>query len=59
MPLVEWSKLHGNRQGFYALVNAGLADLTFEAVVVRFADRFPPEIVARCRDTLKAGGASV
>src|SRR5262249_11737179 len=43
--LLEWSKLHGNRPGFHSLIEAGLPEFTFEAVVVRFADRFPPDAV--------------
>ena len=51
--LVDWSKLHGNRSGFHALIEAGLPEFTFEAVVVRFADQFTPDVVASCRETLR------
>jgi hypothetical protein len=54
--LVEWSKLHGDRPGFHALIEAGLPEFTFEAVIVRFSDRFTPEVVASCRETLKKAG---
>jgi hypothetical protein len=54
--LVEWSKLRGNRPGFHALIEAGLPEFTFEAVIVRFSDRFTPEVVASCRETLKKAG---
>jgi hypothetical protein len=54
--LIEWSKLRGNRQGFHSLVEAGLPEFTFEAVVVRYSDRFAPEVVASCRETLKEAG---
>jgi hypothetical protein len=54
--LVDWSKLHGNRPGFHTLIEAGLPEFTFEAVVVRFSDRFTPEVVASCRETLKKAG---
>jgi hypothetical protein len=54
--LLEWSKLHGNRPGFHSLIEAGLPEFTFEAVVVRFADRFPPDVVASCRETLRKAG---
>jgi hypothetical protein len=57
--LLEWSKLHGNRPGFRSLIEAGLPEFTFEAVVVRFADRFPPDVVASCRETLRNAGASL
>jgi hypothetical protein len=56
--LVEWSQLKGNRIGFERIIEAGMADLTFEAVVCRFADRFPPEVVANCRDTLMKAKAA-
>jgi hypothetical protein len=56
--LLEWSELHGNRPGFRSLIEAGLPEFTFEAVVVRFADRFPPDVVASCRETLRNAGAS-
>jgi hypothetical protein len=55
--LIEWSRLHGNRSGFRTLIEAGLPEFTFEAVIVRFADRFSPEVVASCRDTLRKAGA--
>lgn len=55
--LLEWSKLHGNRQGFHSLIEAGLPEFTFDAVVVRFADRFPPDAVASCQETLRRAGA--
>jgi hypothetical protein len=55
--LLEWSKLHGNRPGFRSLIEAGLPEFTFEAVVVRFADRFPADVVASCRETLRTAGA--
>jgi hypothetical protein len=51
--LLEWSRLRGNRPGFHSLIQAGLPEFTFEAVVVRFADRFPPDVVASCRETLR------
>lgn len=54
--IVEWSKLHGNRAGFHTLIEAGMSEFTFEAVVVRFPDRFTPEVVASCRETLKKAG---
>jgi hypothetical protein len=55
--LIEWSRLHGNRPGFQHLIEAGLPESTFEAVVICFADRFPPDAVAACRETLRKTGA--
>jgi hypothetical protein len=54
--LIDWSKLHGNRQGFHTLIEAGMPEFTIEAVVLRFSDRFTPEVVADCRETLKKAG---
>jgi len=56
--IVEWSKLRGNRPGFHTLIEAGMPEFAFEAVVVRFSDRFTPEVVASCQDTLKKAGVS-
>jgi len=55
--LIEWSQLHGNRPGFHALIEAGLSEFTAEAVVIRFADRFPADVVENCRETLRKAGA--
>jgi hypothetical protein len=57
--LIEWSQLHGNRPGFQALIEAGLSELTAEAIVVRFADRFPIDVVESCRETLRKAAASL
>jgi hypothetical protein len=54
--IVEWSKLHGNRPGFHTLIDAGMPEFTFESVVVRFSDRFTPDVVSSCRETLKKAG---
>jgi hypothetical protein len=38
--------------GFAKLVGAGCANMTAEAIVVRFADRFDPKVVARAKARL-------
>lgn len=55
--LVEWGKLHGNRPGFHSLVEAGLPEFTFEAVILRFSERFPNDVVEACANTLAKAGA--
>ncbi len=57
--LVEWGKLHGNRPGFKSLIEAGLPEFTFEAVIVRFSERFPADVVEACRHTLAKVGAKI
>src|SRR6266404_4382660 len=50
--LLEWGKLHGNRPGFQSLIEAGLPEFTFEAVILKFSERFPADVVEACRHTL-------
>jgi len=39
-------------EGFDDFHCAGLADMTAEALVVKFPDRFPPEVVVQARERL-------
>jgi hypothetical protein len=39
--------------GYKVLVNMGLQDLTFEAVIIRFPDEFNDEVVLRAKTRLK------
>jgi hypothetical protein len=39
--------------GYKALVEMGMKDLSFEAVVLRHPQAFKPEVVARCKDRLE------
>jgi hypothetical protein len=57
--LLEWGKLRGNRPGFKSLIDAGLPEFTFEAVILKFAQRFPPDVVEACRLTLAEAGAKL
>ena len=57
--LIDWSKLGGDRQGFRDSVEAGFACNTGEAIVVRHADKFPPDVVERCKDTLQRAGVDL
>lgn len=57
--LLEWGKLRGDRPGFKALIDAGLPEFTFEAVILRFAHRFPTDVVESCRLTLAEAGTKL
>lgn len=47
------SLVSGNvRDGFRELCEAGRASDTFEALVVRFSDEFPPKVVDKARERL-------
>jgi hypothetical protein len=39
--------------GYTVLVEMGMHDLTFEAVIVRYPDKFNPEVVSRAKSRLK------
>jgi hypothetical protein len=51
--LSKWAGF-GNQttDGFDDFIEAGMADMTAEALVVRFPDRFPHEVVAQARQRL-------
>jgi hypothetical protein len=51
--LTKWAGF-GNQttEGFDDFIAAGLADMTAEALVVKFPDRFPPEVVVQARERL-------
>lgn len=57
--LIDWSSLGGDRQGFRDSIEAGFACETGEAIVVRHADKFPPDAVERCKDTLQRAGVDL
>ena len=45
--LSDWAVSKAETPGFKLLIEAGLSEFTGEYVVVRHADRFSPEVVAR------------
>jgi hypothetical protein len=51
--LIEWTKNKAETNGFKLLVEAGLPEFTGEYLVVRYADRFPAEVVALARERLE------
>ena len=54
--LSDWATSKAETPGFKLLVDAGLYEFTGECVVVRHAERFPPEVVAKARARLDAHG---
>jgi hypothetical protein len=56
--LTKWAGF-GNKttDGFDDFIAAGMADMTAKAVVVKFSDRFPPEVVSQARERLAKAGA--
>ena len=51
--LVEWTRGKIETNGFKLLVGKGLAEYTGEYLVVKFQDRFPPDVVDLARKRLK------
>jgi hypothetical protein len=50
--IIDWCDMHGARDGFLQLAEAGLLEFTAEAIAVKYADRFPPDTVAKARAVL-------
>jgi hypothetical protein len=50
--LIEWTRGKAETNGFKLLVEAGLPEYTGEYLVVRYAERFPADIVDLARDRL-------
>jgi len=57
--LVEWTKGKEETNGFRLLVEAGMPDYTGEHLVLRYASRFPEDIVALARERLTSHGIEV
>ena len=57
--LVEWTRGKVETEGFRILVEAGLPEYTGEYLVVRYADRFPPDVVSLARERLAAHDIAV
>jgi len=54
--LTDWALHTGTTPGFETLVDNGMADFTGEYIVVQFADRFEPHVVAAARRRLTDRG---
>jgi hypothetical protein len=57
--LIDWAVKKEETESFKMLVEAGLGDQTGEYVVVRNADRFPPEAVDAARKRLADYGVDI
>ena len=51
--LVEWTRGKIETNGFTLLVDAGLPEYTGEYLVIRYADRFPLDVVRLARERLE------
>ncbi|MBN9362311.1 MULTISPECIES: hypothetical protein [unclassified Devosia] len=56
--LVDWAVDPATTDGFAVLVEHGRPDLTGEAIVIRHADKFPADAVAKAAAKLAAHGIS-
>jgi hypothetical protein len=54
--LIEWTRGKAETDGFKLLVQANLPEYTAEYLVARYADRFPPDVVALARERLASYG---
>lgn len=54
--LIEWTRGKTETNGFKLLVEKGLPEYTGEFLVVRYADRFPPDVVALAKSRLDYHG---
>ena len=57
--LIEWTRGKVETNGFKLLVEKGLPEYTGEYLVVRYADRFPQDVVILARNRLTAHGITV
>jgi hypothetical protein len=57
--LIEWTRGKTETEGFKLLVEAGLPEFTGEYLVVRYAERFPEDVVNAARERLKLHNISL
>lgn len=57
--LIEWTRGKAETEGFKLLVQAGLPEFTGEYLVVRYAERFPEDVVNAARERLTLHGISL
>ena len=57
--LIEWTRGKAETNGFKLLVEKGLPEYTGEYLVVRYASRFPQDVVELARRRLTAHGISI
>ena len=57
--LLDWTKGKEQTNGFKLLVYVGMLEYTGEYLVLRYASRFPEDVVASARDRLVSNGIAV
>jgi len=57
--LESWAKRTADTDGFTMLMERGMPELTGEAIVLRHAERFEPDVVTAARDRLEKAGVDV
>ena len=57
--LIEWTRGKAETNGFKLLVEKGLPEFTGEYLVVRYADRFPNDVVELARKRLMEHGIKI
>ena len=57
--LVEWTRAKIEKNGFTLLVEKGLPEYTGEYLVVKYGDRFPPDVVELGRKRLEEHGVAL
>lgn len=57
--LAEWTKGKEETNGFKLLVDVGMPEYTGEHLVLRYASRFPEDVVTLARDRLVSNGIAV
>jgi hypothetical protein len=57
--LIEWTRGKAETDGFKLLVEANLPEYTGEYLVVRYAERFPPDVVALAQQRLTSHGIAL
>ena len=57
--LIEWTRGKAETNGFKLLVEKGLSEYTGEYLVLRYANRFPEDVVALARSRLVAHGITI
>lgn len=54
--LIEWTRGKKETEGFKLLIEKGLPEYTGEYLVIRYASRFPEDVVLKAQDRLAANG---
>ena len=57
--LIEWARGKTETNGFKALVDAGLPEMTGEYIILRHKDQFPSDVIDLARERLASHGIDV